>query len=405
MSPIPDLQSFHILLKPLPDLHHKPVLWKQQLYVLPSRFPAARKTVPLSPEAGSKPEKFHLFLPLKKDRKEYQSKPVGMKFVPVFQNIQPAQKMSLCVVIVIDSKDIVKLFNIGFALKIMTELQQETLIDHDQETEDLTNSLLKEALADISDPSEKLITTLRDFCGKRARELLAARRKTTEILEQTGRDQHNPEIYSENGWHNVMKGALSELRRKNQGAAILAIDLDNFKEYDDTYGHPEGDIALGVAGRVIKNTVRPSDIVARIHGDEFVVVLSNADPDVGVQVAERIRKAIPNVSTILNTPIQFTASIGVAALGNDLIQRDFTSGEGNEKVFNELEFIEALKGAYKLADDAHFKGAKHAGKDRIGVFLPDGTIKTAIINQQIPGHVSISYENPKLSPTPLSRRD
>jgi len=78
--------------------------------------------------------------------------------------------------------------------------------------------------------------------------------------------------------------------------AVIMIDLDNFKAYNDTYGHVAGDSCLKKISKVLKNTVsRPEDLAGRYGGEEFCVILPNTDLDGAMFVAERIRKNVENL--------------------------------------------------------------------------------------------------------------
>ncbi len=85
---------------------------------------------------------------------------------------------------------------------------------------------------------------------------------------------------------------------------LMMIDLDNFKQINDTKGHKQGDIVLRETAKRISNSLRADDILIRYGGDEFLVILKNANLQTGTRVGERIRAAVRN------GPI--TASIGVA---------------------------------------------------------------------------------------------
>lgn len=93
-------------------------------------------------------------------------------------------------------------------------------------------------------------------------------------------------------------------------------DLDSFKQINDTYGHPVGDKAIQHAAQILQQTARDSDIVARIGGEEFVVLLPGATLHVAATIAERMRIAIEQ-SAVKADPelaIFVTSSFGVAQL-------------------------------------------------------------------------------------------
>jgi diguanylate cyclase (GGDEF)-like protein len=78
--------------------------------------------------------------------------------------------------------------------------------------------------------------------------------------------------------------------------AVLMMDIDNFKRYNDRFGHPEGDRCLRRVAGAIREEVRGDDFVARIGGEEFVVVLRNADAAQAARAGERIRQAVEDLA-------------------------------------------------------------------------------------------------------------
>ena len=92
--------------------------------------------------------------------------------------------------------------------------------------------------------------------------------------------------------------------------AMLMLDVDNFGEFNNSFGHPAGDDMLRTVARVLRETARSTDLPARLGGDEFAVLLTNTDPDGAAISAERVRRAI-EVAQWLHRPV--TVSIGVAA--------------------------------------------------------------------------------------------
>jgi len=100
------------------------------------------------------------------------------------------------------------------------------------------------------------------------------------------------------------------------------IDIDYFKNINDTYGHIVGDKVLIEVGKRIKQGIRDYDILARYGGEEFIILLPETDLENAIAVAERIRKNIASSEIEINDEVKIpvTVSIGVAsANGNDII--------------------------------------------------------------------------------------
>jgi diguanylate cyclase (GGDEF)-like protein len=99
--------------------------------------------------------------------------------------------------------------------------------------------------------------------------------------------------------------------------SILMLDVDQFKNYNDTYGHPQGDQLLKFIGRVLSNNLhRPSDMAARLGGEEFAVLLGDTDTTGAIKVAEAIRRDVETgvVFTPQGEPTSITISIGVSTV-------------------------------------------------------------------------------------------
>ncbi len=99
---------------------------------------------------------------------------------------------------------------------------------------------------------------------------------------------------------------------RSAGAALLLIDLDNFKEVNDTFGHACGDLLLRRIGQRLREVLRESDTVARMGGDEFAVLLANADHVSALSAARRIGAAIAGTHMIDGHAIVTEASMGIA---------------------------------------------------------------------------------------------
>ena len=101
--------------------------------------------------------------------------------------------------------------------------------------------------------------------------------------------------------------------RYHSGLALLMMDLDHFKSVNDSHGHATGDAVLVSFAQTVQQLVRKFDLVARIGGEEFVVLLPNITEEQAVALAERIREAVFNTQLMVGgKPLKFSVSIGVA---------------------------------------------------------------------------------------------
>ncbi len=112
--------------------------------------------------------------------------------------------------------------------------------------------------------------------------------------------------------------AAAQANRSGRELALLMLDLDDFKQVNDTLGHNIGDALLVKVAEEIENSVRASDTVARFGGDEFVVLLGNMiDSDEAAHVAEKIIKSLAEVRRIKRHELRVASSIGIALYPQD----------------------------------------------------------------------------------------
>ncbi|CAN5296822.1 diguanylate cyclase [soil metagenome] len=103
-------------------------------------------------------------------------------------------------------------------------------------------------------------------------------------------------------------------KRTSMSLSALMLDVDNFKDINDTHGHHAGDVTLRTLAGILDDNVRPTDFVFRYGGEEFFVLMVETDFRESVETAERIRRAVAEARfTAGNTVINVTVSIGVAA--------------------------------------------------------------------------------------------
>lgn len=122
---------------------------------------------------------------------------------------------------------------------------------------------------------------------------------------------------------------LARATRNAQPLAVLMLDLDHFKRFNDRYGHDAGDALLMRFARVLRDATRPDDVVCRYGGEEFTVILPATDVDAGRAYAERIRIAVSQIALVHHeqTLTDITSSIGLASFpldarnGEELLRR------------------------------------------------------------------------------------
>jgi len=111
---------------------------------------------------------------------------------------------------------------------------------------------------------------------------------------------------------------LAHARRYGRKCSLILTDIDHFKNVNDTYGHPVGDVVLKGVARIIREKARDTDVVARYGGEEFAVVMPETDQKGAQAIAERIREAVraENFQTELG-PLKVTISLGIATFPED----------------------------------------------------------------------------------------
>lgn len=116
-------------------------------------------------------------------------------------------------------------------------------------------------------------------------------------------------------FYGILAENLAVAQKSEAPLAVLMLDIDHFKIFNDTYGHACGDYVLIQVANIISESVRNHDLAARYGGEEFVVMLANADAPSAMMVAERIRKSIEACDFVYeNQHMKVTISIGVAVL-------------------------------------------------------------------------------------------
>jgi len=124
--------------------------------------------------------------------------------------------------------------------------------------------------------------------------------------------------------HQRLDRALEQAKKQSRSLSIIMMDMDNFKLFNDTYGHPIGDQVLKQVGKALSEVCRPEAILGRYGGDEFIVVLPDTGPDQALGIAQEIREktdlsgfARANEDRV----VPVTLSFGIASFPSDSVNR------------------------------------------------------------------------------------
>ena len=141
---------------------------------------------------------------------------------------------------------------------------------------------------------------------------------------------------------------LSLAKRNKTSVSVILLDIDNFKNINDTYGHPIGDKVIISLAKNIKKLHRKSDLLCRLGGEEFIMLLPNTNMKNALLLAENIRQEIEDIKVKIENDkiINFTVSIGVSCI--------------------HVEKEDSIENSIKRADDALYK-AKRSGKNKVCV--------------------------------------
>jgi len=158
-------------------------------------------------------------------------------------------------------------------------------------------------------------------------------------------------------WQELAVRELARAKRDGEQAALLMLDLDHFKAINDSYGHLAGDAVLRAVANAVKAELRDYDAVGRFGGEEFVVLLPDADTARSILIAQRLRMAVAEVHVAYGESGKvaipgLTASVGVASF----------PAHGFE--------VEDL---LRAADSALYR-AKRMGRDRVVLWSPDAEV-------------------------------
>ena len=213
---------------------------------------------------------------------------------------------------------------------------------------EVLNQFLVEIMEETKQMQKNALNYRNDFLSARA-EVSVAQNKINqleiELLEMGEKvhEDHLTGILNRRGLDNAFERETSRAMRHQVPLCFALLDIDNFKQLNDTHGHKVGDDALVYVVESVKDTTRPEDIVSRYGGEEFVILLPNTKLGEAVHILSRIRRNLTKKFFLHeNKRLLITFSAGVA---------EFQLGESQESIF-------------KRADEALYR-AKNGGKNQI----------------------------------------
>lgn len=174
-----------------------------------------------------------------------------------------------------------------------------------------------------------------------------------EALAAQAREDFLTGLFNRRHFMELAEAELLRSERYERPLSVLMMDIDHFKNINDTYGHQSGDVVLRHLSLILRETLRQVDIIGRIGGEEFSILLPETALDSAVKVAERLREKISLHEIFLagGLPLHFTVSIGVATLSSKDMNLDRLLNFADEALYEakrERNKVCVAKGAMDL---------------------------------------------------------
>ncbi|MGM0452255.1 MAG: diguanylate cyclase [Thermodesulfobacteriota bacterium] len=194
---------------------------------------------------------------------------------------------------------------------------------------------------------EELLLRLRRVL--RERQITRERNQMLDELKRMSITDDLTQLFNSRHFYHQLEAEINRYKRFGRPLALLLLDIDHFKQYNDTHGHIEGDRILVRVGKIIAGSLRTMDTAYRFGGEEFTVLLPETDIAAARSVAERIQNEVQRYFQPPSSPQAITVSIGITEYANDTI----------------TDFV-------KRADQAMYQ-SKDKGRNRISHLMPEAT--------------------------------
>ncbi|WP_418792016.1 diguanylate cyclase [Phosphitispora sp. TUW77] len=176
-------------------------------------------------------------------------------------------------------------------------------------------------------------------------------------------------LYNYRYFQQRLREELNRAERLNSPISLVMLDIDYFKKYNDTHGHPAGDKVIHTIGEIIKNNIRSVDIAARYGGEEFAIILVDTVPDQAYYVSERIRQEVAGHLFAGRE----TQPGGILSISGGIASAPFPATKQDELI--------------KMADDALYK-AKRTNRNKVVVYYSGLDELKLVVNEADHGRIN-----------------
>jgi len=146
--------------------------------------------------------------------------------------------------------------------------------------------------------------------------------KANAELERLSRTDRLTDLNNRGYWEECLAAEFRRVRRTHRPASLVMFDIDHFKRVNDTYGHPAGDEVIRQVARLLRETMRATDVAGRYGGEEFVAILIDTGGNDAVIFAERLRQRVAASPVVHDgRTIAYTISLGIAELSDEMTAR------------------------------------------------------------------------------------